>query len=72
MKKICPRCSANFTCREDRKDLCRCSRVYLSSEVKYFIKESYESCLCPECLKETNTSFYSFGVNPQYMVKKDH
>lgn len=70
MKKICPRCSVNFTCREDRKDLCQCTRVYVMSEVKSYVKENYDKCLCPRCLKETNESFYSSGVNPKYMIKK--
>lgn len=69
-KKICPRCSSDFVCREDRIELCQCSRVHLEVGVKDFIKDSYEDCLCPRCLRETNVSFYSFGVNPNYAVKK--
>ena len=71
MKKICPRCNESFACREDRTDLCQCSRVYVVSEVREYIKESYETCLCASCLKETNHSFYSFGVNPKYLIKRN-
>lgn len=70
MKKICPRCSTAFICREDRTDLCHCTRIYLLSGVRDYIKESYENCLCPQCLSETNKSFHSFGVNPKYLVKR--
>ncbi|MFV0418848.1 MAG: cysteine-rich CWC family protein [Dysgonomonas sp.] len=71
MKKICPRCSSAFACREDRTDLCHCTHIYLLSGVRDYIKENYENCLCPKCLKETNTSFHSFGVNPKYLIKRD-
>jgi hypothetical protein len=69
MRKICPRCSSRFVCREDRTELCHCSHIIVISEVKEYIKESYESCLCPKCLKETSNNFHSFGVNPKYLVK---
>ncbi len=71
MKKICARCASPFVCREDRTDLCHCTHIYLVSGVRDYVKENYETCLCPKCLKETNTSFHSFGVNPKYLVKKD-
>ena len=71
MQKMCPRCSSSFTCREDRTDLCHCTRIYLLSGVRDYIKENYEKCLCPSCLKETNKSFFSFGVNPKYAIKKE-
>lgn len=71
MQKMCPRCSSNFNCREDRADLCHCTRIYLLSGVRDYVKENYESCLCPKCLKETNKNFFSFGVNPKYMVVSD-
>lgn len=70
MKKICPRCSNEFRCREDRTDLCHCTRIHISSDVKEYVRESYD-CLCPKCLEETSISFHSFGVNPKYMVKKE-
>lgn len=70
MKKICPRCQKSFGCREDRTDLCSCTRIYVASGVRDYIKDTYESCLCPDCLKETSRSFHSFGVNPIYQVNK--
>lgn len=70
MKKVCPRCSTAFVCREDRIDLCQCSRVSLGMGVRDYIKDSYSQCLCAKCLRETNVDFHSFGVNPRYSVKK--
>lgn len=64
-KKICSRCSSSFNCREDRSDLCQCTRVYLKPGVRDYVKDNY-NCLCPKCLKDTNDSFFSFGVNPKY------
>ena len=70
MKKICPRCSDSFVCREDRTDLCSCTRIYLLSGVRDYVKENYDECLCPSCLKETSANFQSFGVNPRFQVSK--
>lgn len=70
MKKICPRCSSEFKCREDRTDLCQCTRVHLVSGVRDYVRDNYESCLCANCLKETSINFHSFGVNPIYQIKK--
>jgi hypothetical protein len=72
MKKICSRCSSSFNCREDRTDLCHCTHIHLLSGVREYIKEEYANCLCPQCLKETNTNFHSFGVNPKYLIKKSN
>ena len=69
MKKICQRCSAEFSCREDRIELCSCRKVSLASGVRDYIKRSYDDCLCPKCLNETNKHFYAFEINPKYMNK---
>ena len=70
MKKICPRCSNSFVCREDRTDLCKCTHTYLIPGVRDYVKENYDNCLCSDCLKETSNSFHSFGVNPKFAVRK--
>lgn len=71
MKKICPRCSSSFSCREDRYDLCQCAKTFIATGVRDYVKDEHGSCLCPECLKEANASFHSFGINPKYAVKKN-
>ena len=40
--KICPRCSNSFVCRQDRTDLCSCTRIYLLSGVRDYVKENYD------------------------------
>lgn len=70
MKKICQRCQSSFNCREDRIEFCSCRKVTLVSGVRDYIKESYEDCLCPNCLKETNTYFYALDVNPRFLKSK--
>ncbi len=70
MKKICGRCSASFNCREDRIELCSCRKVTLVRGVRDYIKDNYQNCLCPKCLKETNAAFYAFEVNPAFLDKK--
>lgn len=70
MEKVCPRCSEKFRCREDRIELCSCKKVSLVPGVRDFIKEDYENCLCPECLKIVNENFNSYGINPRYQVQK--
>ncbi|MFC4676667.1 cysteine-rich CWC family protein [Dysgonomonas termitidis] len=69
MKKICKRCSASFSCREDRIELCSCRKVSLVIGVRDYIKDNYRDCLCPKCLQEANTSFYAFDVNPKFLNK---
>ncbi|MFT3993093.1 MAG: cysteine-rich CWC family protein [Dysgonomonas sp.] len=69
MKKICQRCSASFTCREDRIDLCKCKKISLVSGVRDYIKDNYDNCLCPDCLLETSTFFNACSVNPMYLEK---
>lgn len=72
MKKICARCSADFTCREDRTDLCQCTRTYMVPGSRDFVKDNYSSCLCHQCLKETSSSFYMVGVNPKFATKSNN
>lgn len=69
MKKICQRCSTAFGCREDRIELCNCRKISLTSAVRDYIKDNYADCLCTKCLQETNTYFYAFDVNPEYINK---
>ncbi len=69
MKKVCQRCSKSFSCREDRIELCCCSKVSLAIGVRDYIKDNYNDCLCPQCLNEANDSFYAFDINPLILNK---
>ena len=70
MKKICQRCSAGFYYREDRSETRAYGRIYIVAEVRDYIRETYNGCLCPECTKDICSGYYSFGVNPAYQVRK--
>ncbi|MDR1091218.1 MAG: cysteine-rich CWC family protein [Prevotella sp.] len=63
------RCPAVFSCREDRVELCSCRKISIASVVRDYIEDNYSGCLCPECLEETNVSFYAFDVNPGFLSK---
>lgn len=70
MEKKCPRCSASFRCREDRIELCSCARTPIVSGLRDYLKDTYEGCLCPQCLHDANSTFYNIGVNPKFLNKK--
>lgn len=72
MEKVCPRCLQIFKCREDRIDLCSCSKQAKKPGVKEYIRMEYNSCVCAKCLQETDNSFYGFGVNPLYLRKREN
>ena len=46
----CPRCGKMFHCSKSGK--CWCYEVYLPLNVLEQIEEQYDSCLCPDCLRE--------------------
>lgn len=66
MKKICSRCSNSFVCREDRTDLCQCTRTYMVPGSKDYIKENFDDCVCSACRKEISSSYNAFGINPKF------
>jgi hypothetical protein len=49
---ICPRCGAAFHCSKSAK--CWCYEVSTSILVLQQIEDKYNSCLCPNCLRELN------------------
>nr|WP_297162399.1 cysteine-rich CWC family protein [uncultured Dysgonomonas sp.] len=70
MEKICPRCSTSFRCREDRVELCNCSKTNKVIGLRDYVKDTYDGCLCPTCLEVANSTFYNIGINPKYLNKK--
>ena len=58
MDKSCPRCHGGFQCANPFPG-CWCTRVTLSREVLGMLRENYDDCLCPSCLKEySETGFH--------------
>jgi hypothetical protein len=48
-KESCPRCGTKFDCGKSGK--CWCYEVDVPTSVLDHINDTYDSCLCPECLK---------------------
>lgn len=49
MEKACSNCGVIFECSSDYG--CWCNDVSLTSEQLSWIKENYDNCLCPSCLR---------------------
>jgi ribosomal protein L34E len=50
----CPRCGSDFHCGKSGK--CWCYEVDLPPSLLEKIDDTYDSCLCPDCLKEVAKS----------------
>ena len=48
-KDTCPRCGNKFHCGKGGK--CWCYEVDVAESVLQQINDTYDSCLCPDCLK---------------------
>lgn len=71
MKKTCLRCASTFLQKENRAIAYKHTFTYLESDIKKFIKETYDNCICDNCQSEINTNFYSSGVNPKFIKQKE-
>ena len=58
MEKICSKCGSGFGCQMDLGG-CWCENVALTGKALEELKQSYENCLCPVCLKNFENSFNS-------------
>ena len=47
---VCPKCGKQFHCSKSGK--CWCYEVYLPLDKLEEIENTYDSCLCPSCLRE--------------------
>ena len=70
MEKICLRCTSKFSQKEDRANVYKYTFTYLESDVKKFIRETYDNCICTNCQTIINQNFYSSGVNPKFIKQK--
>ena len=52
MEKRCPRCHKTFECQHHNIGKCDCTKLILSPESYEYISNTYEDCLCIECLEE--------------------
>lgn len=50
--KRCERCNSNFECLVNDIAHCDCQKVTITEDVKQFIRQEYNDCLCISCLLE--------------------
>ena len=50
-KKSCPRCKSQFVCNPGNITHCQCYGFKLSEELKAYLEEKYDDCLCRDCLE---------------------
>ena len=50
MEKHCSKCGKNFNCQNETRG-CWCEQLHLSADTLTHLKENYDNCLCPQCLK---------------------
>ena len=50
MEKTCSRCGASFTCQNEARG-CWCEDLTLSPETLALLRQQFDNCLCPTCLK---------------------
>lgn len=48
--KSCPRCSKNFECKTGNISECQCYGFKMTEELKAFLEQRYNDCLCRNCL----------------------
>jgi len=48
--KNCPRCNAPFECKPGNVQECQCAGIEFSEAEKEYIGNTYEDCLCRNCL----------------------
>ncbi|MGQ0828494.1 MAG: cysteine-rich CWC family protein [Bacteroidota bacterium] len=49
--KNCSKCTSAFECSSE-KEGCWCDELYVDATTLKTLKEQYDNCLCPVCLKE--------------------
>jgi hypothetical protein len=48
--KSCPRCNQAFECKPGNITQCQCFGIELIAELKAYIEQRYNDCLCRDCL----------------------
>lgn len=61
MQKKCRRCNNNFTSKANRPEI--------DFEIRNYIKENYDDCLCSDCIRDTSLNFYALDINPKFLAK---
>src|SRR5687768_10328615 len=53
-RKICPRCNQSFDCTPGNITQCQCYGITIKPELKTFLEQRYNDCLCNNCLHTFN------------------
>ncbi len=53
MQKICEKCHQLFDCNMENIMQCQCYGLVLTKEASQFISNTYQDCICINCLNET-------------------
>lgn len=70
MKKICKRCSNQFSDKESNNNFfSKYPNNGINLDIACYIKDTYDNCLCPSCLNDTILYFDTCEVNPIYLHK---
>lgn len=48
--KNCPRCNKPFECKAGNITQCQCFGITVKPELKAFLEQRYNDCLCRDCL----------------------
>jgi len=55
--KNCPRCKQAFECKPGNITQCQCYGIQLTAELKAFIEQRFNDCLCRDCLQYLQQEF---------------
>lgn len=50
-QKSCPRCNQRFECKPGNITQCQCYDFKVNNELKVFMQQRYDDCLCRNCLE---------------------
>ncbi len=50
--KSCPRCNKSFECKSGSILQCQCYGAPLKDDLRKWLMERYEDCLCRQCLND--------------------
>ncbi len=54
---ICERCQSRIECKANNYTQCQCSKVVLNLNEVQYVSESYDGCLCANCLLELQQEY---------------
>lgn len=63
MEKACLRCNKEFECKLENIFACQCSDAYIPPKLSEQIADTYNDCICNDCLEEMIDEFYKSEAN---------